>query len=452
MTGLLFILLGGAIYLARGEKCYTGSSIGNQRHLHMTLTDMDPCLCTSLQFGGKKDRVVVKDVSQIRKYLQVTCEIPDGNDCDPNPCYNDGSCGDGFHSFNCTCPSGYTGVTCLIEINECLSSPCQNGASCVDGIDSFTCYCLNGFDGETCSIDVASPEISCYTLLTSAEILDYTTYVSATDNGNIQPEVVCELLPKSVMNMINEMTSVFCIATDGAGNKANCSFDIIIDQVAPDIMCSYDIKTAHSVVNWTQLSATDNIDGLVDITCIPSSGSYFERGNNTVVCSAMDTVGNVASCYFYVIVDVEAPSFTCPATITSRTPAVRWDNPSVTDNADSSPVVTCVPSSGSSFRAGITMVTCIAIDHAGNENSCNFNVDAEFVILTCPGDMDSVNKQVPEYAQPTVSGNTTSVTSIDCFPEPLAGVNSANMLVACEAFANKTSLSVCTFSIITNGF
>ena len=36
----------------------------------------------------------------------------DTNECEPNPCGNNGTCIDGIRSFKCNCTSGWTGLTC----------------------------------------------------------------------------------------------------------------------------------------------------------------------------------------------------------------------------------------------------------------------------------------------------------------------------------------------------
>ena len=36
-----------------------------------------------------------------------------------------------MNNFICTCPPGWEGHTCSININECLSTVCQNGGTCI---------------------------------------------------------------------------------------------------------------------------------------------------------------------------------------------------------------------------------------------------------------------------------------------------------------------------------
>ena len=47
-------------------------------------------------------------------YYYILC-IPDVNDCQPNPCMNNGQCVDGANSFSCSCTHGFTGDDCSIS-------------------------------------------------------------------------------------------------------------------------------------------------------------------------------------------------------------------------------------------------------------------------------------------------------------------------------------------------
>ena len=49
------------------------------------------------------------------------------------PCLNGGNCShigsDG--EYVCSCPVGYTGTNCLVDIDECATEPCHNNGTCI---------------------------------------------------------------------------------------------------------------------------------------------------------------------------------------------------------------------------------------------------------------------------------------------------------------------------------
>ena len=67
-------------------------------------------------------------------------------------------------------------------------------------------------------------------------------------------------------------------------------------------------------------SATDNIDGVVPVTCTPASGSTFPLGTTTVTCTATDTHGNIGSASFTVTVTDIIPPSTDPRPLPPRPP------------------------------------------------------------------------------------------------------------------------------------
>jgi hypothetical protein len=92
-------------------------------------------------------------------------------------------------------------------------------------------------------------------------------------------------------------TRVTCSATDKAGNRATDSFVVVVsDQDGPSLNLPKIVTaTANSKdgtnVKW-QMSAVDNVDGPVPISCDPAPGSHFDVGDTTVLCSASDSAGN----------------------------------------------------------------------------------------------------------------------------------------------------------------
>lgn len=69
---------------------------------------------------------------------------------------------------------------------------------------------------------------------------------------------------------------------------------------------------------------------------------------------------------------------------------VNYTMPSVSDEIDPSPTLSCAPPSGSTFPIGITQVICIATDDAGNSSAAAFHVMGEDTTspqLACPVDV-----------------------------------------------------------------
>uniref|UniRef100_A0A8C5WE73 Crumbs cell polarity complex component 2 n=1 Tax=Leptobrachium leishanense TaxID=445787 RepID=A0A8C5WE73_9ANUR len=87
------------------------------------------------------------------------CSV-DIDECESEPCQNDGSCADLINGFMCNCAPGFTGLVCSIDIDDCESNPCENGATCTDAVDDYYCGCLTPaldgitWGGKNCSIQL----------------------------------------------------------------------------------------------------------------------------------------------------------------------------------------------------------------------------------------------------------------------------------------------------------
>ena len=137
-------------------------------------------------------------------------------------------------------------------------------------------------------------------------------------------------------------------------------------------------QCSKSNVTWT----VPTIDGCVvtNVVNTPANGSTFAVGTNSVSYVVKDSLGGTRSFSFEVIVrDVQAPTIICPANITvaalaGQCGAVVNFTPVASDNC-SGATVTSTPASGSLFPLGLTTVTSVAHDAAGNSSSpCTFTV------------------------------------------------------------------------------
>jgi hypothetical protein len=214
--------------------------------------------------------------------------------------------------------------------------------------------------------------------------VDYevTTYGSTDPN----PSVTCD--PASRSRFPIGTTTVLCNATDSFGNRAEGTFEVNVrDTTAPLIsgMADLDVEATSSsgaVVTFS-LTATDAVDGDVEVTCTPASGSEFPIGQTVVQCTADDSRGNTGFAGFTVTVHdsgeggsmlfLQVPS-TIEAEATSSDGATVEFEVTTTGSTDPSPAVTCSPASGSTFAPGTTDVLCVATDTYGNRAEGTFQV------------------------------------------------------------------------------
>ena len=155
---------------------------------------------------------------------------------------------------------------------------------------------------------------------------------------------------------------------------------------------------------FLESGATDQYD----LRFTPTGGallSYFSCGNIGVqVSSEGSTFNNSFSVNFngrakgnIGLEDLTPPTITCPFADTGGTNVVEcqahsgglpgafvsYPMPSVTDNCDTNPTVTCTPPSGSFFPLSPTdqmtnyTVTCVVTDASGNSNSCTFVIKVQ---------------------------------------------------------------------------
>lgn len=251
--------------------------------------------------------------------------------------------------------------------------------------------------------------------------------------------------------------SVLATVTDIAGNSAQCSFNVTVnDNEMPtfsncpgNISVSNDAGDCGADVSWTPPTLDDNCPGAIsNVTHAP--GSFFGVGTTTVTYSGMDAAGNTAAnCEFTVTVnDTEAPTFSnCPGNISVGNDQgecgadVNWTPPVFEDNCPgASSSSTHDP--GDFFPVGSTVVTYSGSDVAGNAASnCVFTVtvnDTEAPVAVCKdvtvdfnGERD-INLTVAQvWDEGASSDNCGTVEFV-----------SADLSIGCEELGNTVAIPV----------
>ncbi len=192
------------------------------------------------------------------------------------------------------------------------------------------------------------------------------------------------------------------------------------------------------------------------VTCSPSSGSVFPVGITSVTCTSVTGV----TCSFNVTVkDVEPPTITCPANITSNTTpdlcsaVVNWPPPAIHDNCLGA-TVACVPPSGSTFDKGTNQVVCTATDASGNTNSCGFAVmvvDNQPPSISCPTNIVTGSDPgqcgaVVNWAAPAVTDNCPGAT-VACVPPSGSLFSQGTANVTCTATDSSGNQKSCFFTV-----
>jgi len=325
---------------------------------------------------------------------------------------------------------------------------------------------LNGSDQITITIqDTTSPVVTVPSNITEEAIstsgASVSFSVSASDSvgGVLTP--TCNHQSGDTFSL--GITTVFCSATDSAGNIGNASFIVTVrDTTAPSITVPTNItKEATSgsgvVVTFT-VSATDLVDGSLTPICNHHSGEIFPLGITTVSCSATDAAGNTGYASFTITVEnTFAPTVIVPADITkeatSSSGIVITFTVSATDLVDGSLTPTCDHHSGETFPLGITVVTCSATNTAGNTGYASFVItikDTTAPSLAVPAD---ITKEAASRSGAAVTFTVSVIDLVDGSLTPTCNHHSGETFplgittVSCSATDSADNISNASFTI-----
>jgi gliding motility-associated-like protein len=221
----------------------------------------------------------------------------------------------------------------------------------------------------------------------------------ATNLTAIIDPTLLEMVPVGANNLIY-------LATDPAGNVGACSFTLTVEEVAPPtITCPSNqvvpvVGTCSALATWVAPTVLDNCSESQEIvvTSTHPSGAIFSVGPTVVQYTAEDEAGNTATCTFTVQVSETIPPVItgCPQDITIVLPlsscdtVLTWTKPNASDNCALDTLFSNF-APGFNFPAGVHEVIYVAIDAAGNRDTCSFTITLQDqiapVFLTFPADV-----------------------------------------------------------------
>ncbi len=276
-----------------------------------------------------------------------------------------------------------------------------SGSSFPVGENYITCIALDSAGyADTCGFtitvqDTEPPTITCPADTTVATapgqfgtVVYYT--VEATDNCS-GVTTICEPPSGSFFTVGNN--SVICIASDPAGNKDTCQFEIFVqDNQPPTAICPADTAVPAApgecgAVVMFDIDVNDNCP-FATVTANPPSGTSFDIGETPVQVIATDIMGNADTCSFTVTVyDTQLPIALCGGDLQTVNDSGHYGafvdySFSAEDNCPGVQVWSNPPP-GSYFEQGMTMVLVTAEDASGNIGLCGFRVT---VTLNDPDD------------------------------------------------------------------
>jgi len=207
------------------------------------------------------------------------------------------------------------------------------------------------------------------------------------------------------------LTMVTFTASDDNGNSASCSFTVTIsDNNPPVATCpgivleNTDAGGCDAQVTVPGPTATDDCATTMatnDFNNSSDASDLYPVGNTVVTWTISDATGNTASCSTNVnVVDNEAPTIVCPASVSSTTGtgvcknlALPIATPSTGDNCSIASVINSrngTSDASGSYSVGVTTIVWTVTDQSGNTATCDMTatvVDQEAPSIICPSDL-----------------------------------------------------------------
>ncbi len=218
-------------------------------------------------------------------------------------------------------------------------------------------------------------------------------------------------------------TLVTCEASDASNNVSSASFTVTITDLSlPSLTVPSAVNEEAAALVGTTVSyaasATDIVDGDLDVTCSPAAGTSFALGETSVTCTATDSNGNKASASFPVtVVDSTPPQIVAPADVaveaTGPTTVVSLGQATAEDVFG---VATILNNAPSRFALGTTPVQWTAVDGNGNPAVALQSVtvvDTRAPTLSVPANVTLLPGAATD---PSATGAAQALDSVDTAP------------------------------------
>jgi hypothetical protein len=257
-------------------------------------------------------------------------------------------------------------------------------------------------------------------------------------------------------NTAPTITAATGISRPRGGALANSQIATVGDTESGAGNVSVTITSANPA-NGVTLSNITNTSGTIRADIVASCNA----SNATFTLQASDGyLTATTSLTVTVTPDVQLPTLSCPANITSSTApgscskVVNYAVPVASDNCEGATVI-CAPPSGSIFNKGTTTVTCTATDATGNKANCSFTVtiiDTQAPSITCPANLTRVTAKPGDstvavnFAIPTATDNCGS-TTVTCTPVSGAVFPTGTTTVTCTATDQAGNQNSCSFTV-----
>ncbi len=258
-----------------------------------------------------------------------------------------------------------------------------------------------------------------------------------------------------------------CSYTDGGGLSDSDSVTYtIVDTTAPTLNTPGGQSLEATGPGGAQASWTVNGSDAVGLagpaTCDVPSGTTFDLGVHTVNCTVTDVAGNTTNGSFTVTVtDTTAPSIVAPnnpapvEATGSDGAAVTYTPATATDSYDPNPVVTCTPTSGSTFALGTTTVTCSATDSEGNTSSdVTFDVTVQDTTPPAVADHENLTAEATgstgaavDFTNPTATDLVDGGTAVTCDPASGSTFPLGETTVTCSSTDTAGNTGYNTFTV-----